>query len=345
VGALEWLGMPAKSSRPSRPQSPPIPETIRETQGLMEKLEDAAGMPCLAYWISSSGSICQNDVMAMAHLLKGLPRARTIGLFIKSDGGNPEAALRLVHLIRQYFQRLVLFAPFECASAATMVALGANEIRMGSTSYLTAVDTSLKHELSPVNQNNYRVSVSQNEVSRILRLWREAKGGGNPFPEIYKHLHPLVLGALDRSSSLSIRICEELLSYHLKDARKIRRISHQLNNAYPSHSYPITSREASRLGLKVTRLDADVERLLRDLNASYSHLAESVITDYDEQNYHNREVCNLIERRGKRIQYLIDKEWFYRKEERQWIPMNDRSCWQQVERKGRAWVSQKFHIR
>jgi len=337
--------MASKSDRSAKPQPPPLPETIRETQELMEKLEAAAGMPCLAYWISTSGSICQNDVMAMAHLLKGLPQSRTIGLFIKSDGGNPEAALRLVHLIRQYFQRLVLFAPFECASAATMVALGANEVQMGPTSYLTAVDTSLKHELSPVNQNNYRVSVSQNEVSRILRMWREAKTEGNPFPELYKYLHPLVLGALDRSSSLSIRICEELLSYHLKDPRKIKRISRQLNSAYPSHSYPITSREAARLGLKVTALDPTVERLLRDLNASYSHLAESVITDYNDQNYHNREVCNLIERRGKRIQYIIDKEWFYRKEERQWIPMNDRSSWQQLELKGRAWVSQKFHIR
>ena len=47
----------------------------------------------------------------------------------------------------------MLFAPFECASAATMVALGANEVHMGRTSYLTAVDTSLKHQLSPVDHS------------------------------------------------------------------------------------------------------------------------------------------------------------------------------------------------
>lgn len=338
------MATPAPRTTRKRP-APRTDNGICSSQELIEAISQAAGFPCLAYWISSSGSICQNDVMAMAHLLKGVGKSRSIGLFLKSDGGNPEAALRLVHLLRHHFSRVVLFAPFECASAATMVALGANEIQMGPTSYLTAVDTSLKHELSPVNQSNSRVSVSQNEVSRILRLWREDKSGGNPYPEVYKYLHPLVLGALDRSSSLSIRICEELLSYHMKQRAQIRRISRLLNSAYPSHSYPITSREAARIGLKIRPLDPALERLLRDLNSLYSRIAESVLTDYNEQHYHNREVCNLLEIRGKRIQYLIDKEWFYRKEERQWVPMNDKSCWQQIERRGGTWSEHRFHIR
>ena len=138
-------------------------------------------------------------------------RVSRVALFLKSDGGNPEAALRFVHLLRQKFEHISLLAPFECASAATMVALGANEIYMGPTSYLTAVDSSLKHDLSPVDHNNYLVSVSQDEVMRILRLWKVQGKVGNPYPEIYKYLHPLVLGALDRSSSLSMRICQELL--------------------------------------------------------------------------------------------------------------------------------------
>jgi hypothetical protein len=52
---------------------------------------------------------------------------------------------------------------------------------------------------------------------------------------VYKYLHPLVIGALDRSSSLSIRICRELLEYHLKSPQKTVRISKELNSAYPSH--------------------------------------------------------------------------------------------------------------
>src|SRR5436190_955568 len=152
---------------------------------------------------------------------------------------------------------------------------------------------SLKHDLSPVDHNNYLVSVSQDEVMRILRLWKEQKSGENPFPEIYKYLHPLVLGALDRSSSLSMRICQELLSYHVTSRAKALKISMALNHDYPSHSYPITIREARKLGLNVKDLDETADGLLRDLNHAYSEMAHAKITDYDTFNYHNHEICNI----------------------------------------------------
>ncbi len=159
-------------------RKPPI--LTNRTQDLLNHVQARIGMPILVYWLSTGGSICQNDVTAMSAMLGAAKRARRVGLFLKSDGGNPEAALRFVHLLRQKFEHISLLAPFECASAATMVALGANEIQMGATSYLTAVDSSFKHDLSPVDHHNYLVSVSQDEVMRILRLWKEQRSGGNP---------------------------------------------------------------------------------------------------------------------------------------------------------------------
>src|SRR6266496_3992733 len=160
-----------KKGRQAKIRKPPI--LTAKSQELLRSLQAELNLPVLVYWTSTGGSICQDDVTAMSKLLGPTKPQPKVALFLKSDGGNPEAALRLVHLLRQKFERLVLLAPFECASAATMVALGANEIHMGPTSYLTAVDSSLKHDLSPVDHHNYLVSVSQDEVMRILRLWRE----------------------------------------------------------------------------------------------------------------------------------------------------------------------------
>jgi hypothetical protein len=321
------------------------PVLTKQTQDIFTRFEKEVGLPLLAYWTSSGGSICQNDVMAMAQLLDTRKHGSAVGLFLKSDGGNPEAALRLVHMLRNRFSRVVLFAPFECASAATMVALGANEIHMGPTSYLTAVDTSLKHQLSPVDSRNEIVSVSQDEVSRILRLWKEQRVKGNPYPEVYRYLHPLVIGALDRSSSLSIRICQELLSYHMTSPKKAEAISRQLNSSYPSHSYPITAREARKLGLNVRDLGTKEGALLRELNALYSHMANPILTDYDQENHHNHEICNILEIGGRQIYYQVDKDWHYRKEERRWIATNDKSGWQRVTLKGKRWETETFYIR
>jgi len=324
-------------------RKPPI--RTERTQKLVLELQKQLGIPVVVYWTSTGGSICQNDVTAMSRLLGNEKPRQRVGLFLKSDGGNPEAALRLVHLLRQRFQRITLLAPFECASTATMVALGANEIQMGPTSYLTAVDSSLKHDLSPADHHNALVSVSQDEVMRILRLWNEQRTPGNPYPEIYKYLHPLVIGALDRSSSLSMRICQELLSYHMPNAKKAAAISRALNYDYPSHSFPITAGAARRLGLSIHDLDPAVDTVLRELNHVYSEMASPLLTDYDTSNYHNNEICNILEIVGRQVFYQVDKDWHYRKEERRWVPMNDKSGWYLSTLHARRWKPVKFFIR
>src|SRR6185295_11160672 len=219
--------------------------------------------------------------------------------------------------------------PLNCASAATMLALGADTIQMGPLSFLTAVDTSLEHDLSPVDHTNNLVAVSHDEVERVIRLWKETgRGDGvNPYQELYKYLHPLVVGALDRASSLSLMLCREILGYHMRDAKKAERISRQLNSSYPAHQYPITSREARRLGLNVKDLEPDVDKLLQELNSLYSEMGQRAITDYDEENHHDNEITNILEGKGLQVFYQVEKDWHYRKEERRWVPMNDLSAW------------------
>lgn len=327
------------------PRSSQVKVLTEKTQAVLQKIKERLKMPVIVYWASNRGTLCQGDVAALSRLLGPPKRQRKATLFLRSEGGDPEAALRLVHLLRERFEHIRLLAPFVCASAATMVALGANEIHMGPTSFLTAVDSSLKHDLSPIDHNNLSVSVSHDEVVRIIRLWKEQKGGGNPYPEVYKYLHPLVLGALDRSSSLSIRICRELLSYHVKSASKAKRISRALNYDYPSHTYPVTAREARRLGLSIRNLDPSVETELRKLDHLYAEMANPVNTDRDPLNYHNDEICNILEVIGHQAFYQIKKDWYYRKEERRWVPMNDKSQWYSSTRRGKQWKTEAFFLR
>ncbi len=316
-----------------------------KTQQKIAALQARLKTPVIVYWTSTRGAICQNDVIALSRLLPRLKQQKKVTLFLKSGGGDPEAALRLVHLLRERFGHITLLAPFACASAATMIALGANEIHMGPTSYLTAVDSSLTHDLCPVDHHNYLVSVSHDELRRIIRLWKEQKSGGNPYPEVYKYLHPLVVGALDRSSSLSIRICRELLSYHIKSPAKANKISRALNCNYPSHTYPVTAREARRLGLQVRDLDPQVDSLLHDLDDLYAQMAHPRTVDRDPLNQHNEEIYNVLEIVGQQMFYEFNKDWYYRKEERRWVPMNDKSQWYSSVLRGKRWKPEPLFLR
>src|SRR5262245_10014566 len=338
--------MPRKRSR-VRIKTPPL--LYEKTQEVLARIRRRVKGTFLSYWTSTSGSVCDNDVMAMHEILRTTGHQDRLTLLVKSDGGSGMAALRLVHLLRRYTKRLTVVAPLNCASAAPMMALGAHTILMGPLSFLTAVDTSLEHDLSPLDHTNNLVAVSNDEVDRVVRLWKEHSGrnpsGVHPHQELYKYLHPLVIGALDRASSLSLKVCRDILAYHLKDAKKAARISQELNYSYPAHQYPITSREARRLGLRVEDLDPALDELLQELNLLYSEMGQRAITDYDEENHHDNEITNILEGKDLQVFYQVEKDWHYRKEERRWVPMNDVSAWHRCRLKDGKVQRTKFHIR
>jgi hypothetical protein len=336
----------ARARRRPRIKTPPI--LYDKTQAVVARVQRRVQGTFLGYWTSPSGSVCDNDVMALHEILRSIGPQEHITLLVKSDGGSGMASLRLVHLLRRYARRLTVVAPLNCASAATMLALGADSIQMGPLSYLTAVDTSLEHDLSPLDHTNNLVPVSNDEVDRVIRLWKEhagRDGAVHPHQELYKYLHPLVIGALDRASSLSLMLCREILGYHMKDMKKAERIARELNSSYPAHQYPITSREARRLGLSVQDLDPTLDELLQELNHLYSEMGQRAITDYDEENHHDNEITNILEGRAVQVLYQVEKDWHYRKEERRWVPMNDVSSWYRCHRRNGRVVKEKFHIR
>ncbi len=326
-----------------KPKSPPI--LFKQTQRIINRISDSVEGTFLSYWMGEQGSICGNDVQAMYEALHTVRPESHLTLFVKSDGGDGQSALRLIHLLREHVTRLTLLVPLSCASAATMLALGADEIQMGPLAFLTPIDTSLDHALAPLDARNESVYVGQNELQRVVELWKKNSPPTdvNPFQELYKYLHPLVIGAVDRATSLSIRLCKDILCYHMEDAEQAGRIAAALNSDYPAHEYPITPREAQRLGLQVERLDPTLHASLLELNSLYSEMGQHAVTDYDEFNYHDNEIVNIIEGPGIQLRFQNNKDCHYRKEERRWVSLHVESSWHRsVVRAGRVAHSRLF---
>jgi len=342
--------MPESAAKPQKSAQPVLktPEVLTErTQKVIARIESKLDAPLITYWNSPGGSICANDVAGLYGLLQRIGKVDHLYFFIKSDGGNGQASLRMVHLLRQYVKRLTALVPQECASAATMLALGADRILMGPIAQLSAVDTALTHDLSPVDRDNDRVSVSQDELHRVVRLYqRQTRDkSSNPYGALFAYVHPLVIGAVDRVSALSTKLCIEILSYHMKDSRKAKRISNVLNAGYPSHGYPVTLREAQRIGINAEPLDESVNQLLFDLHEIYAEMGQRAYTDFDERNAHDNSILNILEVGGLQMFFQTDKGWHYRAEERRWVALNDKSGWRRAEIvDGKLSVS-VFHIR
>jgi Serine dehydrogenase proteinase len=298
-------------------KQPPV--LFAKTQAVIEKVASILGGPMVTYWNNPRGSVCSNDVIALNEVLERLGKHETIYLFLKSDGGSGQVSLRMVNLLRQHCKNFVALVPLECASAATMIALGANQILMGPTAYLTAVDTSLNHALSPVDRDNDRVSVSLDELNRVIRRWRAEHSDSteNPYKSLFQYVHPLV---------------------------RAHEIAGTLNSKYPSHSYPILLSEAKTIGLNAAPLPADVNALLLELNRLYSEMGQKATTDFDETRAHGNEILNILEGKDLQVFFQHDKDWFYRGEERRWITLNDNSSWRRIEKVGGKLRRSDMHV-
>src|SRR5512142_3250192 len=136
--------LPTSADRKNVKQPPLL---FDQTQALIAKLERQIGTKLLVYWTSDRGSVCDNDVVALYEIFKHIGASDDISVFIKSNSGDVEAALRIVNLMREYNTRVHAYVPLESASAATMIALGADEIQMGPLAHLTAIDSSLVHDM------------------------------------------------------------------------------------------------------------------------------------------------------------------------------------------------------
>jgi hypothetical protein len=334
----------ATKAKVNKEKQPPI--LFNKTQDIIKRVNKLLGGTVVTYFNNTRGSVCHDDVLALYEVLEKIGYQEKIYLFLKSSGGNGQASLRLVNLLRQYCSEVIAVIPLECASAATMITLGANEIQMGPMAYLTPVDTSLTHSLSPLDRDNDRVSVSLDELTRVVRLWQAQNDDAreNPYQELFQHVHPLVIGAVDRAESLSIMLCKELLAYHIKEEPEADRIANALNAKYPSHGYPILFEEAKRIGLKVSRLTPEINTLLLELNELYSEMGQRATTDFDDTHAHGNEILNIWESTGMLVYYQQDKDWFYRTEERRWISLNDVSRWRRVMKVGSKIVKSDLHI-
>ncbi len=134
--SFESIEMPKKPAAvppvPRRPEPTKPPVLMERTQPVIERISAALGEPVFTYWNSTKGAICQNDVAGLYALVRARGHVDRLSLFIKSDGGSGQAALRMVNLLRRYVNHLTVLAPLECQSAATMLALGADRILDGA---------------------------------------------------------------------------------------------------------------------------------------------------------------------------------------------------------------------
>ena len=298
----------------------------KECQGILKKLEAIFKTRVISFYISSLTSLSEIEATQLYHHLRLIGPVEKLTLIIYGYGGSGIAAYRIVNLLRKYAKQIDVVIPEIAASAMTMLSFGADKIWLSPISVLSPIDTSISgHPLAPKsNIDGKPVSVEITQLQKYLELIsidkRENLEDFNKtaYADLSKYVHPIFLGTLRRSVSLSDQLLRGILKTHIADPKLIDQIAAKINDDFPSHSYPLLGRDLEAMGLQVEELNPAAVQICSELFSLYHSAKDGWTTVKNDIKEIGRRYT-FIESRGLRSYYLFQED--SKLNEKDWVSL------------------------
>jgi hypothetical protein len=268
--------MPGSTSPSQQIATLSLPDVSQVLRELEAKLESKV----ITYYLYEGAQISDDAMIPLYKQLRAIGNQKRLNLFIHSRGGATETPWKIIEMFRNFCEYFAVLVAYRAHSAATHIALGANEIVMTAFAELGPVDPYRTHPLLPTGPDDKPISISVQDMKHCISfIKREAETPYTPealaqlFAAMFEKIHPLAMGAIEQSYALSQIISEKALATHMdaeKDKEKIHEIAQTLLDGYKSHRFQIGRLEARKLGLSVVDADPEMENLLWRLYELYS---------------------------------------------------------------------------
>ena len=152
---------------------------LQKRQDAIRKLERRAGSQktrAALFYMRLDRSLSRHDVLPFLTMLKSIGKVWNLDLIVVGPGGDGTAAETLLDLCRRYCtRRLRVVVPLYAKSAATLLALGADQIVMGESSELGPIDAQVY-----IIQDNQDQQVSADHFLRAERSAMKSLGAATP---------------------------------------------------------------------------------------------------------------------------------------------------------------------
>lgn len=207
-------------------------------------------------FIESQG-LYEDAVYGLQRILRKLPANKGLDLILESHGGSIDVASTIASLCHERFGQLRVIVPFYAKSAATLVALAADERMLTCFTQLGPVDPQVRH---PTNQTMWFPAHSIKEALEQVEATKDR------FVKIAMadKLDPFLIGAYRDAMAASKQYVEQIVE-RWKVSNKTEIIS-AFTDKYKSHGYPIDTSVLKALNVPFTPIQDDIEASVFDLH-------------------------------------------------------------------------------
>ena len=235
-------------------------------------IEEYRRRPLIVYATSTrpnvQAAMAGDAVREFIDQIDAVPKdGRKVDVLLHSTGGDALTAWKLMSILRERFDEVAVLVPFMAFSAATLFALGADEIHMHPHASLGPIDPQIliQQPGGPPRQFAYedvgaflRFLASDVKVTEQLHV-------SAIIEKLFSVVDPVHVGAAKRASELSSSVGERLLLMHMsegQDRAKARQIAENLNKSFFAHGDAVSRKRAKELELNIAADDAELAGLL-----------------------------------------------------------------------------------
>jgi Serine dehydrogenase proteinase len=199
---------------------------------------------------------------------------RKLDLFVHSPGGDADAAEQICEYLRTQYDHIRVIVPLQAMSAATMMALSADEVVMGDHSQLGPIDPQLTIQ-TPEGPRQASAQAIKDQFDLAQKQCADPEALPAWMP-ILRTFAPGLLAACDHAAARAEEIVSKAMAKYMlagdpEASEKAAEAASWFGDAKTllSHGRPVRRDEAREHGVKVVDLEADDE--LQDAILSVHH--------------------------------------------------------------------------
>lgn len=243
---------------------------------LIKKLEKITDSFCIALVYNTTKSrfrtqLASDMLPSFNDLIKSIPeecKRDKVSLLLHSSGGTLDVITSFVYMMRKNFNEFNIIIPEIAHSAATILAFGADKIKMSYYSSLSPVDPQLS-----MKTKTGIIGAGAEDINGFYTLinnfFKEDMAKIQAFNILATRFPPEVLGRTERVQKQVKFITDKLLSYQGLSNEKKESIISKFQKEFFSHEYRIHYDDAKEIGLNVILMDSKLEEISLDLLKNY----------------------------------------------------------------------------
>ena len=246
---------------------------LSERRKAYKAIEEYRKRPLIVYVTSTrqgvESQLSEDAVREFIDQIDAIKASSEVDVMIQSTGGDALAAWKLMSILRERFDEVYVLVPYTAFSAATLFALGADEIVMHPYASLGPIDPQITIYQPDTGYRQF----AYEDVGAFLRfLANDVKISEQVhisaiINNLFSAVDPVNVGGAKRASELSFAVGERMLLLHMTDAEekpKAKEIAENLNKSFFAHGDAVSRSRALQLGLRIADRDLKLEELMWD---------------------------------------------------------------------------------